>query len=148
MRVTYRPQVKKIKVVTGPYGLGAKNSVTSFEQVISIKNVRRTAVHPLIVRDQIPVSRDARINVKVVEPKDLQDDTKKSTVRGPNSSGPIVTSRWALTEDQEDTPDASGEKDKGLVEWVLEMEPGTNTDIKLAWDVTVPHELEWTKVWF
>lgn len=148
LRVTYHPQVKKVKTTGGTYGFGSKYTTTSFEQAITIKNTRRTAVHPLVVRDQVPISRDERITIKVAEPKELLDSGGKPTVRAAGATGTIVTPRWALRDDQEDKPEATGEKDKGLVEWIIDLEAGTNVDVKLAWEVSAPLGLEWTKVFF
>ena len=37
-------------------------------------------------------------------------------------------------------------KDQGFMEWVLAVDAGATTDVKLTWEVTVPVGLDWARV--
>ena len=141
VRVMYHPQSKKSKSA-GSYMLASKTMGTSFRQRTTIKNTRSTALHKLVLTDQVPVSDDARIKVNVLEPTDLQigKNAKETQVR------PGVKARWAQKNANARTmEEGGGEAGLGIVQWICEIGPGASVDIDLAWDVVVPAGVEWIR---
>lgn len=63
VRITYKP-VKKYKTQTG---MLSKYSLTTFEQVIEVKNTTANSIK-ILVKDSIPLSNDEKIQVKLIEP--------------------------------------------------------------------------------
>src|ERR1700761_4023941 len=80
VRVTYNPPSKKINAPTGSI-LTKSTVTTSHSQRITVKNTRVFPVDKLIIKDQIPISNDARIKVTVTQPA-LPD---KATTTNANS---------------------------------------------------------------
>ena len=136
VRITYHPQSKKLKQPTGSV-FATKTSTTAFAQRISVRNARRTILPRLVVRDQVPISADARVKVTVLEPKELPT--------GPGSAQGVLTAngvraRYAQTDDENPAESDIG---NGLVEWVCTVQPGANFDLNLGWEVSVPVGLRW-----
>ena len=151
--MTYHPQIKRSKTSGGGV-LSTKHILTSFEQGISIKNTRLTSLHRLIVKDQIPVSNDARIKVLLIEPSELANAGKISIETSvPVSKG--VRVRWVPRD--EDTSNMSAkasskvaatneeldaESARGLLEWVCEIDASSSVDLRVSWGVSAPVGLE------
>jgi hypothetical protein len=157
VRVTYHPQSKKSKT-TGGGVLSTKHTLTSFEQGITIKNTRLTQLHRLLVKDQIPVSNDARIKVALVEPKVLAGAGKSAAAGVGVSASKGVRVRWVPKNGENNvsakTASASSaaatandeldaESARGMLEWVCEIEPSSNVDLVLGWEVSAPVGLDW-----
>lgn len=141
VRATYHPQTKKIRS-TGGNIIGTKTKVTYYEQKIAIKNTRLSQLPRLIVKDQIFVSRDARLKVRLLEPKILS---------GPQVGGMVnrsVTARWSswkAEDDSESTADVDMESAQGMLEWNCNFDPGATIDLSLAWEVSAPADVDWIK---
>ena len=122
-----------------------KTATTVFEQVITIKNTRLAPLHDLRVREQIPVSSDARIKVTLLEPKQLTDAGKKTV-----SVNEGVDVKWAQgDEDEVDNspaaPDVNAETAQGMLEWICDINPGASKDITLSYEVTSPSAVPWAR---
>ncbi|TDL17687.1 hypothetical protein BD410DRAFT_794164 [Rickenella mellea] len=144
VRVTYHPQSTKTK--TKGNVLSAKLTSTTYEQRISIKNTRLTPIPRLIIKDQVPVSRDERVKVSVSEPKDLQTTNKTGVVSPSVRVKHGVTAQWASRDnDSESVANGGGDPNLGLIEWICQIQPNTNLDVNLAWEVTAPKGVKWTK---
>ena len=156
VRIVYHPQSKKTKTSGGGV-LSSKTTSTTFEQIISIKNTRLTTIHRLVVKEQIPVSHDARIKVSLVEPRALATAQKTSV----SSSGVQVLKgvqvKWvprgedtnisaksigSLTTSNEEI---DAESAQGMLEWICEIEPGVGIDLLLGWEVSAPASVGWAK---
>ncbi|KAJ1548765.1 hypothetical protein HK405_015507, partial [Cladochytrium tenue] len=138
VRVTYHPRVRKLKQPTGMVFASSKMQTTAFAQRVTVRNARLAPLHRLVVRDQVPVSTDARIKVAVLEPAELPigNDCAAGVVvaRG-------VVARYTLKNDE---APADGEKGDGTVEWVCSgVASGATFDLNLAWEVTAPSGLRW-----
>ncbi|TDL15100.1 hypothetical protein BD410DRAFT_796682 [Rickenella mellea] len=140
LRITYHPVTKKTRSMGSV--LTAKSSTQSFEQRISIKNTRLTSISPLLIKDQVPVSNDARIKVTVMEPKELLQAA--AAWKGKKGG---VQARWAKGADAgEKVEEATYESSRGVMEWVCEIGPAANVDVTLSWEVNAPEALMWMKV--
>lgn len=140
-RPSYHPQTKKIRS-TGGSIIGTKTKVTYYEQKITIKNTRLSQLPRLIVKDQVFVSRDARFKVRLLEPKSLSGPQKGVTV---NRSVTVRWSSWKTWDDSESTDDVDMESAQGMLEWNCNIDPGAAVDLSLAWEVSAPVGVEWTK---
>ena len=135
LKVTYHSLQKKAKNSSGGL-LASKIDVTSFVQRITIKNNRATAVSPLFIKDQIPVSEDADIKVNLLEPKELGIPKERREI--------VVTTgaraRWAFHEGEEGKVE-----EEGVIEWVCEVETSKTLDLTVSWDVSGPTGQTWVK---
>jgi len=123
--------------------LSSKIMGTTFRQRITIKNTRVTVLHRLVLKDQVPVSDNARIKVNVLEPKDLQIGSKgaKETVVRQG-----VKARWIQKNaSAQSMEEGGGETGLGFIEWICEIGPDASVDVALAWDVVTPAGVEWVK---
>ncbi|KAH7099564.1 hypothetical protein BKA62DRAFT_709371 [Auriculariales sp. MPI-PUGE-AT-0066] len=137
VRVTYHPQSKNLKQPTGSLFAANKTSTTAFSQRISVRNARRAPLPRLVVRDQVPVSSDARIKVTVMEPKELPT--------GPASAQGVLVSDGVRARhvQKNDESAAEGEAGNGLLEWVCTVQAGANVDLNLSYEVSSPVGLRW-----
>jgi len=142
LRVTYHNQLKNTKSNSGTL-LSSKSDITSYTQRITIKNTRSTAISPLFIKDQVPVSENTEIKVTVLEPKDigLPNDRREVGV----ASG--VKARWAVYNrsygESDGASPSQGVEEEGVVEWVCDIESGKVVDVSLQWDVSVPAGQRW-----
>ena len=83
LKVTYHPRITKTKQtgIGTPLGIniGNKTGTTTNEQNITVRNSRTTRIGRLIVKDQIPVSKEESIKVVISEPKELKSGGAKSS---------------------------------------------------------------------
>lgn len=150
IRIMYHPQSKKVKSSGASFlsPFAARTTTTSYEQVVTIRNTRLSQVHRLLLKEQIPVSRDARIKVNVLEPCTLTT----GLWTGRNAALHVmdgVEVHWASKrEDGNDDSrlsmeELTAEAAQGIIEWVAKIEPGASLDVNLAWEVVSPAEIEW-----
>ncbi len=122
--------------------LGNKTISTAYSQRITIKNTRQSAVGRLLVRDQVPVSNEARIKVNVSEPN-MPDISSGLGLKEVGVTGyKNVTARWAPVNEDEQGPTAEPNRE-GFVEWICKLEPNSSTDLVLNWEINTPKELKW-----
>ena len=138
--------------------LSTKTTCTAFEQGISIKNTRLTTIHRLLLKEQVPVSHDARIKVTLIEPRVLATASKMSAASAGVQISKGVRARWLPRNEDSNNMSAKAasaiaaaneeldaESAHGLMEWICEIEPSSSVDLVLAWEVSAPSGLEWTR---
>jgi len=152
VRIVYHPLSKHHGLPTGSLFSTpkSKSSSASFRQRITIKNARSTPLTRVVVRDQVPVSNDARVKVVIVEPRGLESKEGVDAFRGltiqtkGSTAGLVVRARH--TQKNEDNPSA-GDTDDGRMEWICEEVPmGETLELTLAWEVVAPVSVKWAKV--
>ena len=181
VQVTCHPQRKVIKTLdtTMSHALAAqrkknKVQVTNFSHRITIKKTRPTSIRRLIVRDQVPLSQDERIQVTLVNPSetmmgspfgpsDVDDSvTTKSTTsrtqeKGTTTQSTSIVPRWAQKDGN-----SGGPKGNGILEWVCTDIPSSaNTvaatpskggskpgvlNIDLEYEITTPQGVKWQTI--
>jgi hypothetical protein len=124
-----------------------------------VKNLRKTPLTRLVLKDQIPVSEDERIKVKMINPsadaigpvsppesRSIGDKSKP----GARASGeavidpvwakvkPGIRARWA--QKSERNGGTGGSREDGIVEWWCEDVIG-ELDVELAWEVESSHDV-------
>lgn len=144
IRVTYHPRTTKSRTA-GNGLLTARTNNTMSEQKISVKNTRLAPVSKLIVREQIPVSRDAKIKVLLLEPKALQKDKENVLKEGIS----VRWTNWKAVENGDLSSLSSEgldmESAQGMLEWVCTIEPSSTADLSLSWEISAPTGVEWAK---
>ena len=137
--------------------MGTKMSVTSYEQKITVKNTRLTRLSRLLVKDQVPVSRDARVKVNVSEPKGLQGQgSANGTQKGVGKLGKDgIVARWSSwkseiggeddLEEVEDSTKLDADAAQGRMEWVCDVRPSATVDLVLSWEISAPVGVDWMK---
>lgn len=152
IRVTCHPQTKKTRSSGGSVlsSLSAKVTTTLYEQVVSIKNTRLSRVHRLLLKEQIPVSRDSRFKVNLLEPRSLVFATAKGGRNEAVTVSEAIKVQWASRNDEEDEnpkvprEELTAESAQGLLEWIITIEPGSTVDVNLSWEVVAPLGVEWS----
>lgn len=143
VRVSYHPLSKK-KRRTGSL-LNAKTNVTSFEQVITVKNARISRIRCLRICEKIPLSEPEKIKVNLIEPNGL------ATTRGKVALRDGMQARWVKpgevvsddVEDQSIAEETDMNSSRGLFEWICEVGPSKTIDVTLAWEVIAPIDVRW-----
>lgn len=121
--------------------LTSKTAYSTFEQRISVKNTRLAPIRRLVIKEQVPNSGDSRIKIMLLEPKELHGQTGAKQIR----EG--VMAQWVRRNpDDKNEEDPGCEAAQGLIEWVCEVGPAAIVDVTLAWEVTSPAGLNWTRV--
>ncbi|KAK0488983.1 hypothetical protein IW261DRAFT_1442573 [Armillaria novae-zelandiae] len=141
LRITYHPQSKKVS----QSGFYTKSSNYIYVQRISIHNTKAIAtVENLKILDQIPVSEDEQISVKLVNPAlSLPDGSSIKTAKT-NASRAIphvqvsegVVARWEGSDESGIDVDALG-KD-GKINWLCTVPPQGKLSLVMQWEVSSP----------
>ncbi|KIL57101.1 hypothetical protein M378DRAFT_181749 [Amanita muscaria Koide BX008] len=148
IRITYHPVSKKLSK-TGFY---TKHHVYSYSQRISVYNTKSIPIKDLRIMDQIPVSADETITVKLLTPSLLTvrsrsvgsvKDEKKTEQPAIHSKVPVsqdIVAGWGHdiedTSTTEDGTTVAGQD--GKLSWVCEMPPQGSVNLLLQWEVTSP----------
>ncbi|KIL54390.1 hypothetical protein M378DRAFT_174265 [Amanita muscaria Koide BX008] len=146
--ITYHPVLKKLSK-TGFYN---KHHIHSYAQRISVYNTKSVAIKDLRIMDQIPVSADETITVKLLTPSLLNvpsrsvgsaKDEKKIEQPALHSNVPVsqgIVAGWG--HDIEDTAATEDETtvagQDGKLSWVCEIPLQGSVNLLLQWEVTSP----------
>jgi hypothetical protein len=134
--VTYHPLVKKISQ-SGFYNKAANHI---FSQRITIFNTKAGGINDFKVIDQVPVSEDAQIDVKLVSPSLVIPDC--STTGGvPSAPAPVkvsdgVVAQWVGADEKGFDVESLG-KD-GKLNWVCSVPAQGKITLSLSWEVNNP----------
>lgn len=142
IRITYHPQKKHASTAGGRI-ISEKTKVTTFRQRITIKHTRPTTpIGSLIVQDQVPLSEDARIIVKVLQPP----EKALGPVDGPSGNSDVartltakvdknIVARWAQKSDE--NGGSGGSRGDGVIEWIC-SELSEPVDLELVYEISTP----------
>jgi len=149
VRITYHPRSKKVN----QSGFTRRTCSYIFEQRITIVNTKATAALSSIkIQDQIPVSEDERIIVKLANPPLLLPSYNKKGVLQPVESVTIKTAEkgcrlsahWAEMEEVGTggiDPVLVGKS--GKLNWICEELPAQGKIVvALSWEVVCPYGTE------
>ncbi|KAF8636223.1 hypothetical protein AX17_003709 [Amanita inopinata Kibby_2008] len=153
VRITYHPLSKKM-AQTGFY---SKSKVNTFSQHISIHNTKSFTIANLRVVDQIPVSEDESIAVKLISPS-LPADAAAAGVDGAKSKGGgsnsaqerhvVQVSQGVIAQWGDGTEDSAGSEDglmqvgrDGKLSWICEVAAQGKVNLLLQWEVISPVRL-------
>lgn len=139
IRITYHPRVKKVS----QSGFYTKTTNYVFSQRITIFNTKSAAVDNVKIIDQVPVSEDSLITVKLVSPALVAPFSESKTLSGgelkvppPVKVSPGVVVQW----DGADEPgnDVEGLGKDGKFYWVCSVPSQGKVNLVLQWEVTAP----------
>ena len=137
--MTYHPRVKKVS----QSGFYAKASNHVFSQRITIFNSKSTSINDFKVIDQVPVSEDAQIDVKLVSPSLVVPNNFATTRSNNDGESPPsvkvsdgVIAQWEGADEQGFDMESLG-KD-GKFNWVCSIPAQGKINLSLAWEVSAP----------
>ena len=108
----------------------------------------------MIVKDQVYVSDDDKLKVKILEPASLSESIKGTMNRLSRLGGTVA--RWTSLGDDDDDDDVKSVSEStfveeidsrranGLFEWIVEMNKGGSIELRTCWTVSAPHDFEWS----
>ncbi|KAJ7847751.1 hypothetical protein B0H14DRAFT_3453626 [Mycena olivaceomarginata] len=140
IRVTYPPVVKQLS----QSGFYKKSATHSFTQRITVHNTKSVPVDGLRIVDQIPVSRNAQVKVKVIQPVLPLGEGEGATGKGAEAESNAGAGAGAKGKGKQS---ASVSLSKGVV---AQWDGGDKTDRRVSWVCAVPAQgkinltLEWT----
>ncbi|KAH8923654.1 hypothetical protein BT69DRAFT_1319412 [Atractiella rhizophila] len=118
IRLVYHPLAKHVSTS----GILSRMKVHAFSQTTSIHNTKGTRVF-VRIKDQVPVSQDENLIVKLTSPVLAEDGTLADCGKG-------IYASWMERD--------SVEKGTGEIEWKVDLEPGAKRALTYVWEVTAP----------
>ena len=125
------------------------------------------------VREHLPVSRNAKIKVILIEPKALAQRIGPTSAASQSmvnvANGPTgylvsegLRARWVPLKEQtgddlatggsntgitggKDSEEIDAESAQGLLEWICEIDAGASVDVVLAYEISAPAGTNWTQ---
>lgn len=140
IRITYHPRVKKVS----QSGFYTKTTNYVFSQRITIFNTKSTAISNVKIIDQVPVSEDSLITVKLLSPPlvaPFSDSTLSSSGGELKVPPPVKVSSGVVVQwDGADEPgnDVEGLGKDGKFYWVCAVPSQGKVNLLLQWEVTAP----------
>ncbi|TFK63997.1 hypothetical protein BDN72DRAFT_775200 [Pluteus cervinus] len=155
IRITYHPLSKE----ESKSGFVSKSNDKVFIQRLTIKNTKTVAIPRLRVHEQIPVSQDVQISVKMVVPaltlplalvpassSSSGPTTMKGELKRPQAvkvqsggGGGVVTAQWDGTDDSSVDVEAVGRN--GRLNWVCVVNPQETVNLTLQYEVSAPSQV-------
>ena len=136
IQVIYHPRSKKVF----QSGICTKTTNHMFTQPITIANTKKQPIENLKIIDQIPVSEDSKITVKLIRPaldvpgKGLGSiGTGESRVLPPVSVAPGVVAQWHGADEEGVEVEALGRD--GKLNWVCAVPAQEKIGLVLQWEV-------------
>jgi len=136
IRITYHPRNKK----ASESGFYSKNANTIFVQRITIQNTRTVPISNLRIVDQVPVSQDSKINVKLVSPP-LSFDTSSNKASSEVNVSDGVQAQWGSGDPGEERESDSKGRD-GKLNWTCQIPEQSSVNVKLQWEVSMPTNMK------
>ncbi|KAG6872120.1 hypothetical protein C0995_012774 [Termitomyces sp. Mi166 len=135
IRVTYHPLSKK-RSKTGFY---TKTITHVYTQTVTVLNTKSTPVEGVRIADQIPVSEDAQIQVKLISPALVSKGKDKDEgVRDKVAVAKGVSAMWQGADEPE--PDTGALGKNGKFDWVVALPAQGKVNLVLQYEVIVPVE--------
>ncbi|KAJ7262959.1 hypothetical protein C8J57DRAFT_1183686 [Mycena rebaudengoi] len=137
IRITYHPIIKKLS----QSGFYTKSANYVFSQRITIFNTKSISVDRLKIIDQIPISQDSQIEVKLVSPALALPSDGGSSVKGPPKKAQVLTvgkgvvAQWDGTDDPDQEVDSLGLDRK--LNFICSVASQAKVNLALEWEVTV-----------
>ncbi|KAH6907607.1 hypothetical protein BKA70DRAFT_1189593 [Coprinopsis sp. MPI-PUGE-AT-0042] len=153
IRVTYIPVAKK----TTQTGFMTKSRVHAYTQRITVHNTKSLSADKVKIIDQIPVSEDSTITVKLISPALPFSDKTGGSAGGATSGGGVmaenklgvkvpapvnvskgITAQWEGVEEvssESEVEDLGGE---GKFGWLCSIPAQGKVNLTLQWEVSAP----------
>jgi hypothetical protein len=132
IRITYHPRVKKMT----QSGFYTKTSHHDYSQRITIFNTKTTSVERLKIIDQVPVTEDSQISVKLINPalRVLPNISRNDLAPMVVDEG--IVAQWDGADEQDFDKASLGQN--GKLNWVCSVPPQAKINLLLRWQVTAP----------
>ncbi|KAG6843161.1 hypothetical protein H0H87_007324 [Tephrocybe sp. NHM501043] len=121
-------------------GFYTKTTTHIFTQTITVHNTKSTPVERVSIAEQIPVSEDAQIQVKLLSPaltvkqKEKETESAKKTRTVAVAKG--VSAQWDGADEPEPDVEALGRN--GKFDWVCAIPTQGKINLVLQWEVATP----------
>ncbi|KAG6898902.1 hypothetical protein C0993_002979 [Termitomyces sp. T159_Od127] len=136
IRVTYHPLSKK----QSKSGFYTKTRTHVYTQTVTVHNTKSIPVEGVRIADQVPVSEDAQIQVKLISPalgaKEKGKDRDEGTGRVTVAKG--VSAIWENADESEPHMEALGRN--GKFDWVVALPAQGKVNLVLQYEVVSPAE--------
>jgi hypothetical protein len=146
IRITYHPRVKKVS----QSGFYSKTSNHVYSQQITVFNTKSISVEDVRIIDQVPVSEDEQIKVKLVSPtltvspsggsesasKEKEKEREKAVQKVSVAKG--VVAQWDGANEPDDDRDPKALGNNGKIKWVCAVPPQGKVNLVLQWEITAP----------
>ncbi|KAL4258531.1 Conserved hypothetical protein CHP02231 [Pleurotus pulmonarius] len=143
IRLTYHPLSKK----ASESGFYNKSSSITYSQLITVHNTKNIAVKDLTIIDQVPISEDAQVTIKLVNPalppppgasssaiSSIKSVSKSEKLPPPIKVADNVMAQWDGVDDPECDKSAIGRE--GRLAWKCALQPQSKTNLALVWEVS------------
>ncbi|KAJ7268031.1 hypothetical protein C8J57DRAFT_1067701 [Mycena rebaudengoi] len=137
IRITYHPVIKKLS----QSGFYTKSANYVFSQRITIFNTKSISVDRLKIIDQIPISQNSQIEVKLVNPALALPSDGNSSVKGPPKKAQVlavgkgVVAQWDGADEPDQEVDSLGLDRK--LNFICSVASQAKVNLALEWEVTV-----------
>ncbi|KAJ7268023.1 hypothetical protein C8J57DRAFT_1450382 [Mycena rebaudengoi] len=137
IRITYHPIIKKLS----QSGFYTKSANYVFSQRITIFNTKSISVDHLKIIDQIPISQNSQIEVKLVNPALALPSDGGSSVKGPPKKAQVLTvgkgvvAQWDGADEPDQEVDSLGLDRK--LNFICSVASQAKVNLALEWEVTV-----------
>ncbi|KAG6850332.1 hypothetical protein H0H93_014605 [Arthromyces matolae] len=151
VRITYHPRSNKTQTIP-PYSYRTPTTQTC-EQRISVRNNKPIPIEIKVI-DQIPISSETGINVKILKPLLTPPSATTAAKRPTSNAGPSqksvaeavkvadgVVARWEGPENQ--GADQEGLGKDGKVSWLCSLAPQAQANLVLRWEITSADGRHW-----
>jgi hypothetical protein len=147
IRVTYHPRTKSVAQRRAGLLSGYSSTTTfAFSQRITVHNTKTIPLNQeqLRVIEQVPVSTDERIVIKLLNPPLVSpgggesNSVSDSLVAEPVTVGEGVIAQWEGADDLEAAGDPNKLGKDGKFYWLCAVPAMGKVDLNLEWEVSVP----------
>ena len=143
IRVTYHPRVKKVS----QSGFYTKISNHVYSQHITVYNTKTTPVEDVRIVDQVPVSEDEQIKVKLVNPvltmgsllgggEGGSKEKEKPAQKVGIAKG--IVAQWDGTDEPRAEEDAKSLGKNGKINWLCSIPAQGKVNLVLQWEILAP----------
>ncbi|KAG6876036.1 hypothetical protein C0993_006037 [Termitomyces sp. T159_Od127] len=136
LRVKYHP-LSKQKQYKSEFYTTTSTTTHVYTQTVTVYNTKSIPVECVRIADQVPVSEDEKIQVKLITPalvvKDSEGNGRVAVAEG-------VSAMWEGADEAE--PDTEALGSTGRFDWVVALPPWGKVDLVLRYEVAYPTQTE------
>jgi hypothetical protein len=146
IRITYHPRMKLVSHHRAGLLPGYSSMAThNFSQRITVHNTKTVPLEKeqLKIIDQIPVTTDERIMIKLLHPPLISPGDRNSISGSGSVSEPVkvdegIIAQWEGVDDLEEGGDPSVLGKDGKFSWLCAVPANGKVNLSLEWEVTMP----------
>jgi len=134
--ITLHPQTEETQEPRGRI-FGSKSVKTTTSRSVTVKNERGLAIERLILKDQVPVTNEPKVKIRIISPAGLQDIGERS-LKHVVVEGNKIAARWSPLSQNEDKAN-----EEGFIDWICRVDAADSLNVKLSWEVKAPKKFKW-----